>query len=147
MSDIDAKLRDFPVVITRPASWCPEPTGDGEILDPDYFAYMEDVRLAYFQALDLFDSRGQWGDLAPVSGPVSCESDAGLHVSDTIQMGARVIDISDGGLQMEYLLVRASDGTVLARGGAEITAYDLGREESVDIPDVWRAAVERLRAE
>jgi acyl-CoA thioester hydrolase len=99
-----------------------------------YVAYLEDVRLDYFEevlGLDLEDP-------GLVVGEVTVKYSAPVSWDETLEIEAEIPSLDEKSFPMEYT-VRREDGVVAATGETVQIAVD--SDGAREIPDEWRTAI------
>ncbi len=132
-------METFPVLLSLPVLW-----GDMDALqhvnNARYFTWFESARLAYF---------GKLGPVGPDVGPIlastSCDFLRPVVYPADIVVGARVVEVGNSSLRMEYAVSR-SDATdeLCAKGSSVIVLVRYATMEKVRVPDEARARIAAL---
>jgi acyl-CoA thioester hydrolase len=127
--------------MTMPIRW-----GDmdafGHVNNTVYFRYMEQVRISWFEQMDMAgpDVKGQ----GPVIVNASMEFLRQLHYPGDILCTMTVGQPGRSSFDTGFELRRADDPeTLYARGNARCVWIDYAAGKSVPIPDVLRATIEQ----
>jgi acyl-CoA thioester hydrolase len=128
-------LSAFPVITPIAIAW-----GDmdafGHVNNTRYFRYFETARIAYFNQGRLLD-----GIVGPILASTACKFRAPVTFPDTVQVGARVMDIQADRFVMEHILWSDAMQTVAARGEAVIVSYDYTTKAKAPLPQAWLDAI------
>ena len=90
---------------------------------------------------ELRDVRFTRGYTAHAAGSVLVEF-GGTRVICT----ASVVDLQRDRFRMDYHVYSASRQQIAAKGGGLVVSYDYRSNTKVDLPEHWRAAIERLES-
>ncbi|WP_153101708.1 acyl-CoA thioesterase [Paraburkholderia hayleyella] len=114
----------------------------GHVNNTVYFRYMEQVRISWFEQLDLADSR-QAGQ-GPVLVNASMEFLRQLHYPGDVIGRMSAARPGRSSFDTRFELTRADEPqTLYAQGTARCVWIDYAAGKSVPVPDVLRAAIER----
>ena len=140
-------LSSFPVVVERKVSW-----GDMDafqhVNNVKYFRFFEDARIAYFEAMEIYDAAASpsFDGVGPILAATSCRFKAPLQYPDAVEVGARVDEVGETRLSIEYAIRSGASGRIAAVGDSEVVTYDYADEQPVEVPEEWRRAIERLES-
>lgn len=126
-------LNDFKINIPLQVAWA-DMDVLGHVNSTRYFAYFEIARIKYYEQLELTDYFAQH-KITGVLSKVECNYLIPLHYPDNIVVGARVTQVSQENLIMEYYLKSELHG-LSAIGEAEIVFYNTELKKKVAVPDV-----------
>jgi acyl-CoA thioester hydrolase len=117
----------------------------GHVNNTVYFRYMEQVRISWFEHLDIYT--GGNGGSANGQGPVivnaSMEFLKQLHYPGDVIARMSVGTLGRSSFDTGFELFRADDPeTLYARGAARCVWIDYAAGKSVPIPDVLRSTIE-----
>lgn len=137
-------LRGFPIVVIVNVAWG-ELDAFGHVNNTVYFRYFEDVRIAYLDAIGFLGGpTGGAKGIGPILHSTMCRFRRPLGYPDTLRVGARVTEIAEDRLTMEYRVVSGKLGEVAAEGAGVIVAFDYGKGAKVALPAAVRARLEPL---
>ncbi len=137
-------LAEYPVVITIPVQWG-EMDAYGHVNNAVFFRYFESARIAYFERCGFLESMERDG-VGAILHSTACRFRAPLFYQDTVDVGARVRDLSRDRFTMEYRVVSRTQGVVAGDGHGVIVAYDYAAGQKTALPDAVQrqiAALER----
>lgn len=128
---------------TQPIRW-----GDmdamGHVNNTLYFRYMESIRIAWLESLDLPTNRNGTG---PVIINAFCNFIRQLEYPGEVVARLFVAGIGHTSFDTYTLMSRSDDpDTIYASGGSRIVWVDFPRQKSVPLPDALREHLLRLRA-
>lgn len=137
-------LDGYPVVVTIPVRW-----GDmdayAHLNNTVYFQLFESARIAYFERMSVVVRSGGAPDgVGPILATTSCRFRAPVKYPDTLRAAARVVEIGDDRLRMEYAIASEALATLAAIGDGTIVSFDYGAGRKVPVPPSWRDAIERI---
>ena len=130
-------MEGYPVVFETPIAW-----GDmdafGHVNNTVYFRLFESARIAY---LDRIGFRGHDHHVGPILHSTHCRFRRPLVYPDSVQVGARVTELSADRFAMEYRIVSRNSGEVAADGGGVVVSYDYEAGAKTPLPEAVRAAI------
>lgn len=134
--------KEYPVVLGQDIIW-----GDmdafGHINNTVYFRYFEDARFAYFDKVNVHESKKQF-DIGPILAKTHCNFRLPLDYPDRIHVAARARILSPKKFNMEYAVFSEKHGAIAAEGEGLIVYYDYAKGKSCEIPAAVVAAIEAL---
>lgn len=141
-------LREYPVVIRRPLSWG-QMDAFQHVNNVEYFRFFEDARIAYFEAIDLYDATdvGALSGVGPILASTSCKFIRPLTYPDDVRVGARVTGFGEHRFTVEHAVASVDSERVVAAGEAEVVSFHYGEGRKVEVPADWRRAIEQLESE
>lgn len=132
-------MQGFNVVITWPIAW-----GDmdsfAHVNNTVFFRLFESARMAYLARINF---TGAGGGPGPILAETSCRFRRPIAWPDTVNVGARVIDVAGDRFTMEYRIMRG-DGMIAADGKGVIVAFDYDAGQKIPIPESVRTAIREL---
>lgn len=134
-------LKDYPVVITVPVAWG-EMDSLQHVNNIIYFRYFESVRMAYFEAMELWPYMEETG-IGPILASTSCRFKIPLTYPDTVSVGTRVARVEADRFLMEYVVVSQRHARVAARGEGVVVSYDYRAQKKAPLPEELK---QRIRA-
>jgi len=137
-------MRGFPVVIEVPVQW-----GDMDALrhvnNARYFTWFETARIAYIQKIGAASGVGVGAEIGPILASVTCDYLRPITFPATALVGARVSEVGNSSLRMDYAVERAdAPDDLAARGTSVIVLVRYATLEKVRVPDEARAAISAL---
>jgi acyl-CoA thioester hydrolase len=141
-TDPTAKLEGYPVQLAQEVVW-----GDMDafqhVNNTVYFRYFEDIRLKFMTQTGVMDILNQT-KVGPILASTSCDFRAPLTYPDTIHIGARVSNIQERKISMEYLVVSEKLNKIVAEGTGLMVYYDYDAGKTCAVPEVISAAIQKL---
>jgi acyl-CoA thioester hydrolase len=105
-----------------------------------FLTYMEQARIAYIQALGLWDGR-TFMDIGIILAEAQVVFKAPIYYGQKVRAGVRVSKLGMKSLTMEYVLEDIDNGLQLATGKSVLVTYDYHQAYSIPIPEEWRQAI------
>jgi acyl-CoA thioester hydrolase len=132
-------MRGFPITLDFPIHW-----GDLDALrhvnNARYFTWFESARIAYFGRLGAAGLLT--GEVGPILATASCDFLRPILFPADVRVGAKVIEIGNSSLRMEYAVERTdTPGEPCAKGTSVIVLVRYATLEKVRVPDEVRAAI------
>jgi len=134
----------FPVVIELPVQWSDQ-DAMGHVNNTVPLRWFESARLAYFEHEEIDRLLTEAG-LGPILAAISCNFRRQLHYPDRVLVGMKTVRLGRSSLTMEHAVYSRRLEAVTAEGDSTCVAIDYRDGRPRPIPDVVRAAVERLEA-
>jgi len=133
-----SELKQYPVIYEQTVAW-----GDmdafGHVNNAMYYRYVESARLAYLGILDLHNepvftvvSSNQCRYLKPVVFP------------DHLKVAARIEEIRNSAVRMQYLLWSEKQQSIVATSEAVIVCVDKKTMQKIEIPEHIREKIKAL---
>ncbi len=136
-------LKDqFPLVLSQDLLWN-DMDAYQHINNTVYFRYFEDARIAYFVKAKIKEYM-ETTQIGPILASTSCNFRVPLTFPDTIQIAARVENISTKTFTMKYAVYSERTKKVAAEGEGLIVYYDYRRKRSCEIPELILSALNAL---
>ena len=142
-------MKGFAVTLEIPLLW-----GDMDSLrhvnNARYFTWFESVRIAYFDRLrgslpGAGNEAGALGEVGPILASTSCDYLRPVVYPGRVAVGARVIEIGNSSLRMEYAVARTdSPADVCARGSSVVVLVRYATMEKVRVSDEVRAEIAQI---
>lgn len=134
--------KEYPVILTQDVNW-----GDMDAFEhvnnTVYFRYFEDVRIAYFEKIGVFEHMSK-SKIGPILANARCNFLLPLDFPDCIHIGARANVLSPKKMNMEFAVFSDKQNAVVAEGEGLVVYYHYGEGRSCEIPGVIVAAIEGL---
>lgn len=129
--------------------WCEQHVrwGDmdayGHVNNTTYFTYCESARMFYFDQLRLDDYRE-----APAHGPAvvsaTCDFRSMLHYPAELEVGVRTSAIGRKSFTLEYLIVRADSGEIVADGSSVVVWVDYATSSAIEVPVALKTKIREV---
>ena len=113
----------------------------GHVNNAVYLTYLEQARNAYLRELGLVRSLE---DIAMILARVEIDYRAQVDVDDVVEVGVRPARLGTKSFELEYEL-RVGERLV-AEARTVLVGFDYARDESVPLPERWRAALAPVEA-
>jgi acyl-CoA thioester hydrolase len=107
-----------------------------------YITYFEIARFAYCRDALGFTPEEARGSDSFIIARVECNFRSQARLGDFLDVRIRIGDIGRSSFTFEYEIVQQADGRVVADGKSIQVAYDYPRQQSIPVPDDFRARVE-----
>jgi acyl-CoA thioester hydrolase len=140
----ESLLAGFPVVVAQAVVWG-EMDAYRHVNNVVYFRYLENARLEYFRRLDWLQFEHDSG-IGPILASTSAKFRRPLTYPDTIQIGARVIEVREDRFTLEHHIISERLGGVATEGHAVVVTYHHGERKKVPMPDEIRRRIVQLEA-
>lgn len=137
-------LTGFPVVVAQAVVWG-EMDAYRHVNNVVYFRYFENARIEYFRRIDWLRFERDTG-VGPILASTSAKFRKPLTYPDTIQIGARVIEVRDDRFTLEHHIVSEHLGAVVTEGHGVVVTYHHGERKKVPMPDEIRRRIAELEA-
>ncbi|NVO08520.1 MAG: acyl-CoA thioesterase [Bacteroidales bacterium] len=124
-------LKDFKVKTQTQVRWV-DMDILGHVNSSKYFTYFEVARIKYYEKLKLLEDFKK-SNIAGVLSRTECSYLVPLNYPDTLTIGARVTEIFEYSMVMEYFIKSKSRG-LSSIGEAEIIFYDFSTNKKIVIP-------------
>ena len=111
----------------------------GHVNNVRYFTYLETARVQYFA--DVIGWDGQWHTLSIILARTSCDFKLPLGYGDGLKVYVRTSRLGKKSFDMAYALVREPDEALAATGVSTQVAYNYETQQSILIPESWRAKI------
>lgn len=139
---IEEILAEFPVRIELPVEWG-QMDAFGHVNNIVYFRYFESARMAYFEKMGMITYMQTHG-IGPILGHTQCRFRIPLTYPDTIDVGARVMEVGENRFEMGYRVVSRRHAAVAAEGTGTIVCLNYAAATKVAIPQELRSAIRAL---
>ena len=137
------RLEHYPLIIEQVITWG-DMDAHGHVNNVVYFRYMENARVEFYRRIGKYEFEERTG-ITLVVKSTSCRYIASLSCPDRISIGARVTDIDDEQILMQYIIVNAGTNQVAALGEATIVSLQVGDSSKVPFPDELKARILELQ--
>jgi len=137
------RLEHYPLIIEQVVTWG-DMDAHGHVNNVVYFRYMENARVEFYRRIGKYEFEERTG-ITLVVKSTGCRYIAPLSCPDRISIGARVADMNDEQILMQYIIVNAGTNQVAAVGEAAIVALQARDGSRVVFPEVLRARISELQ--
>ena len=137
------RLEHYPLIIEQAVTWG-DMDAHGHVNNVIYFRYMENARVEFYRRIGKYEFEERTG-ITLVVKSTSCRYIASLSCPDRISIGARVTEMNDEQILMQYIVVNAGTNQVAALGEATIVALQAGDGSKVAFPEELRARILELQ--
>ena len=138
----------FPV-LTKVTPYWSEVDALGHINNARYFTWFEEARMALLAEIGAPMSGTP--SVGPILAQTSCVFHAPVYWPSTLEIGARVTRIGRSSVTMEYVAFLFptppdphAEPKCVATGSGVVVMVDYNTGKSTEIPQEWRANLERL---
>jgi acyl-CoA thioester hydrolase len=135
-------LADYPVIIELPVQWG-EMDAYGHVNNTVLFRYFESARMAYFERCG-FTASYQRDQIGAILHSTGCRFRRPLFCPDTALVGARVPEVGEDRLTMEYRAVSKTHDETVADGTAIVVCYDYTAGRKAPLPPAVRKAIAEI---
>jgi acyl-CoA thioester hydrolase len=115
----------------------------GHVNHAVYFTYLEQCRLTFW--------REETGALSPHTSVIiaraECDYRAPAHFGDDLEVRLRLGEVGRSSFVLDYEIVLAGNGRLVATGRTVMVSYDYGEGKSVELPLVTRTLLDRVAAQ
>ena len=125
VNDVPDALARYPVVHRQPIHWG-EMDAFSHLNNVVYYRYAESARIAYLQALGMFD-----GDMVTVLAASSCQYLRPVTYPDTLLLGVRCQRLGTTSIVMEYSYYSSAQQAIVATADAVVVRLDSQGENKV----------------
>ena len=141
-NELQALLDPYPVTITEEVIW-----GDMDafqhVNNTVYFRYFESARMAFMVKTNMLDILEK-SNIGPILASTHCDFRAPLTFPDTIHIGARVTDIQQRKISMEFVVLSEKLNKVTAEGTGLMVYYDYTAGKACSVPESVVTAIQNL---
>jgi acyl-CoA thioester hydrolase len=137
------RIEHYPLIIEQAVAWG-DMDAHGHVNNVIYFRYMENARVEFYRRIGKYEFEERTG-ITLVVKSTSCRYVSALACPDRIAIGARVAEISDEQILMQYLVVNRGTGQVAALGEAAIVALKAADNSRVSFPPELRERILELQ--
>ena len=138
-------LDPYPVVVDQTVVWS-DTDANGHVNTAMYLRYMENGRVEFYNRIGKYAVEKERG-ITLVIKSSTCHFLSPLSYPDKISIGARVKEIRDDQIFMEYVVVNRLCMSAVARGEATIVAFWISSRTKVPIPPELKKRISDLQPE
>ena len=115
----------------------------GHVNHAVYLTYFEQCRLTFWREVT--------GTPSPhtrvIIARAECDYRAPAHFGDELEVGVNVAAIGRSSFTLEYEIVQAVSGQLVAGGKTVMVSYDYAAGAAIPLPDATRALLERIKGQ
>lgn len=138
-------LKDFPVTLSLTVQWG-EMDAYGHVNNTVFFRYFESARIRYLERCGFTESYEE-DRVGAILHSTSARFRRPLYYPDTVEVGARVSQMSEDRFTMEYRIVSLEQEAVTAEGQGLIVSYDYAAGHKTPLPEDVRRSVQGLEGD
>lgn len=141
-------MQGFPVALELPVQWG-EMDALRHVNNARYFSWFESARIAYFERLRAQvpsqSATTGLGDIGPILASTSCDFLRPVTYPAIVRVGARVSELGNSSMRMEYGVERVdAPDDLCAKGTSVVVLVRYATLQKVRVPDEMRAAIDAL---
>lgn len=118
----------------------------GHVNNSRYLTYMEQARIGYIRSLGLFSENSSFLEFGMILADIQVTFRSPIYFGQEIRVGAKVTQMGNKSLKMDYSIEDVKTGEALATGRSVLVAYDYSEGCSIPIPDHWRQTIAGFEA-
>ena len=141
-------MQGFSVTLEFPVQWG-EMDALRHVNNAKYFTWFESARIAYFERLrSTLPGSGPTpglGEVGPILASTTCDFLRPVTFPAIVRVGARVSELGNSSMRMEYAVERTdAPDDLCARGTSVVVLVRYATLAKVRVPDEMRAAIDAL---
>jgi acyl-CoA thioester hydrolase len=141
-------MQGFPVTIELPVQWG-EMDALRHVNNARFFSWFESARITYFERLRASipgaSATTGLGEIGPILASTSCDFLRPVSYPAVVRVGARVSELGNSSMRMEYAVERTdAPDDLCAKGTSVVVLVRYASLQKVRVPDEMRAAIEAL---
>lgn len=141
-------MQGFAVTIELPVQWG-EMDALRHVNNAHFFTWFESVRIAYFDrlraAIPGAGATVGLGEIGPILASTSCDFLRPVTYPAVVRVGARVSELGNSSMRMEYAVERTdAPEDLCAKGTSVIVLVRYATLQKVRVPDEMRTAIDAL---
>jgi acyl-CoA thioester hydrolase len=105
-----------------------------------YLSYLEQARVDYIRALDLWDGQ-DFFRIGLIVADIHIAYLAPINLGQRVRVGIRTTRIGNKSLQFAYTVEDEDSGKALASAESVMVAYDYRQQISIPVPTDWRVKI------
>lgn len=109
----------------------------GHMNNAKFITFMEQARVAYIQAVGVWQAAEGFDQLGQIVASVTCDYKRPVQLGQVVDVAVRVARLGNKSMNLEYRLTVG--GEEVAVGRTVQVAYDFKNQQSIPIPPDWRA--------
>ena len=139
---MDNLVEGYPVVIEIPVQWG-EMDAFQHVNNIVYFRYFENVRIAYFEKIDVIKFMTRTG-IGPILAATSCRFRTPLTYPDNVLVAGKVTAIEEDRFMMDYRVVSTRHQKMAAEGDGVIVTFNYRENKKVAVPEELRRLITEI---
>ncbi len=141
-------MQGFPVTLELPVQWG-ELDALRHVNNARFFTWFESARIAYFDRMRAsIPGAGATvglGEIGPILASTSCDFLRPVTYPAVVRVGARVSELGNSSMRMEYAVERTDvPDDLCAKGTSVVVLVRYSTLQKVRVPDEMRAAIDAL---
>ena len=141
-------MQGFPVTIELPVQWG-EMDALRHVNNARFFSWFESARITYFERLRAAVPGGGattgLGEIGPILASTSCDFLRPVTYPAVVRVGARVSELGNSSMRMEYAVERVdAPDDLCAKGTSVVVLVRYASLQKVRVPDEMRAAIDAM---
>ena len=133
----------YPLIVEQAVTWG-DMDAHGHVNNVVYFRYMENARVEFYRRIGKYEFEERTG-ITLVVKSTGCRYISSLSFPDRIAIGARVTEMNNEQILMQYIVVNAGTNQVAALGEATIVAVRVADNSKVPFPEELKARIRGLQ--
>jgi len=133
----------YPLIVEQAVTWG-DMDAHGHVNNVVYFRYMENARVEFYRRIGKYEFEERTG-ITLVVKSTGCRYISSLSFPDRIAIGARVTEMNNEQILMQYIVVNAGTNQVAALGEATIVAVRVADNSKVPFPEELKARIGDLQ--
>ncbi|HNQ00803.1 MAG TPA: thioesterase family protein [Syntrophales bacterium] len=133
----------YPLIVEQAVTWG-DMDAHGHVNNVVYFRYMENARVEFYRRIGKYEFEERTG-ITLVVKSTGCRYISSLSFPDRIAIGARVTEMNNEQILMQYIVVNAGTNQVAALGEATIVAVRVADNSKVPFPEELKARIRDLQ--
>lgn len=138
-------LDPYPVIVEQDVVWS-DMDANGHVNNAIYLRYMENSRVEFYNRIGKYDIERETG-ITLVIKSLTCRFLAPLSFPGKISIGARVKELLEDRMVMEYVVVNRQTMTAAAKGDATIVAFSIANRTRASMPPALKKRICNLQPE
>lgn len=118
----------------------------GHVNNARFLTYFEQARVNYLIHLGLFDRNQSFMGIGIIIADAHITYKEPVLFRTDAQVGVRVSRIGNKSLQMEYTMRDMDTGLELASGATATVTYDYATQQTIPVPEKWRAIIAKFES-
>lgn len=113
----------------------------GHVNNAKFLTFFEQTRVQYLIHLGLFSEDQSFLEVGIILAETKVTFHAPLRYGVDAHVGARTTYLGNKSIHMAYILQDKKNAAIIAEGSAVIVTFDYRNQQTITIPDPWRAAI------
>jgi acyl-CoA thioester hydrolase len=141
---MDNLVDGYPIIIEIPVQWG-EMDAFQHVNNIVYFRYFENVRIAYFEKIDVIKFMTRTG-IGPILAATSCRFRTPLTYPDNVLVAGKVTAIEEDRFMMDYRVVSTRHQKVAAEGDGVIVTFNYRENKKAAVPEELRRLIMEIES-